>query len=185
MLAPEQVNVPAFLGKGTTNPDGSVRITVGREFLSKPYYLFVETPLHLRKYQISDPKPVVLTPDCTGDICTTEIKNLVVFGELTPGDINADTLGKKDQIINSFDVSVLYTQWSGADAKSNNGFSEINKRPAGTGDLNRDGVVNTRDLAIILKNFNKRGETEPAVSIPLSILDRYYEKDMMSRPVSR
>lgn len=183
MFAPEQANVPMFLGKGTTNPNGSVRITVGREFLSKPYYLFVETPLHLRKYQISNPKPVVLIPDCTGEICTTEIKNMVTFGELIPGDINGDTYGKKDQIINSFDVSVLYTQWSGADEKEVGGFSYISKKPAGNGDLNRDGVVNTRDLALLLANFNKRGETQPAIVAPASILDKYRE-GMIGPPVN-
>lgn len=168
--------VPVLLGKGITNPDGSVRITVEKEFLGIPYYLFVETPLHLRKYQISDPKPVVIIPDCTGQICNKMIINkIVAFGDLVPGDINGDTYGKKDQIINSFDVSVLYTQWSGADETTGNGFSEINKKLAGTGDLNLDGVVNTRDLAIILRNYNKRGETEPISSVPVYIWDRYKE----------
>lgn len=173
--------VPVLLGKGTTNPDGSVRITVEKEFLGMPYYLFVETPLHLRKYQISNPKPIVMVPDCSGEICTMEIKNEVRFGELVAGDINGDTYGKKDQIINSFDVSVLYTQWSGADETTGSGFSEINNKPAGNGDLNRDGVVNTRDLAIILRNYNKRGETEPISSVPISIWDRYKE-GMIEQP---
>lgn len=173
--------VQVLLGKGTTNPDGSVRITVEKEFLGMPYYLFVETPLHLRKYQISNPKPIVMVPDCSGEICTMEIKNEVRFGELVAGDINGDTYGKKDQIINSFDVSVLYTQWSGADETTGSGFSEINNKPAGNGDLNRDGVVNTRDLAIILRNYNKRGETEPISSVPISIWDRYKE-GMIEQP---
>ena len=59
-----QTKLTMLLGKGRTNPDGSAPISISSEYLNKPFNLFIESSSHLRKFQISDPKPMFIQPDC-------------------------------------------------------------------------------------------------------------------------
>lgn len=155
MLRPSRP--PYFLGSAKSQPDGSATFQVPAEYLNRMFTLYIETPSHLRQYQ-ANRYPVKMRVD------EPMYKTLEVdFGVLIPGDIYADSLGQKDQTINTFDVSTSYSQWSvGA-------YMTLDGRIAS--DLNGDGAVNNRDLAILLSNFGKssRGYSRQTV-VPLKKL---------------
>lgn len=118
---------------------GLIAISVPPEIVGQQYYLYLDTPSHLRKYlSTAAPTKIVSLP--------MELD----FGQLTPGDIYRDVRDNKDQLVNTFDVSESYSQWSGA-----SDIIKVGRVPA---DLNGDGVVNNRDLALMLENFGKKAQ---------------------------
>lgn len=118
---------------------GLIAILVPSEVVGQQYFLYIDTPSHLRKYlSTTTPTKIVSSP--------MELD----FGQLTPGDIYRDVRNNKDQLVNTFDVSDSYSQWSGA--------SDIMKEGRVPADLNGDGVVNNRDLALMLENFGRKSE---------------------------
>jgi len=155
------------LGTALTDPSGTGVLSLDRGYAGGSYMiLLAQTPSHLRKvaqnYQ-SIRLDVGQNPVCRAEICTQEVK-YVDFGVLTAGDVYADEKGNKDNLINTFDVGAVFAAWSGADIvakpRDTSTFGGILPREIGfASDLNGDGVVNNRDLAMLLANFNKRGDT--------------------------
>lgn len=150
------------LGTTITDTSGLGTLSLDRTYVESEYYLLAQTPSHLRKvsqnYQ-SIRLGVGQNPVCRAEVCTQELK-YVNFGTLTAGDVYADANENKDNLINTFDVGVLFANWSGADIVGRQEQSQetfLPKQPA-LADLNGDGVVNNRDLAMLLTNFNKRGQ---------------------------
>lgn len=125
---------PYYLGLAKTQPDGSAIFQVPEQYINAKYIWYIETPSHLRQYQ-------------SGRNLGIRSEHEIDFGMLIPGDIYADSLGQKDQVINTFDVSTSYSQWSVA--------TDIAQDGRVASDLNGDGAVNNRDLAILLSNFGK------------------------------
>jgi hypothetical protein len=161
------VKVAQLLGTSKTLPDGSAVFEVGSEFLNKDYRFYLETPSHLRQYQylFQTLKIPEANPECPqGLACITVLRQLEVdFGTLVPGDVYTDNSGQKDQLINTFDVSSSYAQWSTA----NQGPNKIRV----SADLNGDGTVNNRDLAILLANFGKTTQIIPVTTPRKCTLD--------------
>jgi len=155
------------LGTAVTDPSGTGVLSLDRGYAGGSYMiLFAQTPSHLRKaaqnYQ-GIRLDVGQNPVCRAEICTQEVK-YVVFDTLTAGDVYTDEKGNKDNLINTFDVGAIFAAWSGANVVANQRdqatFGGILPKEIGfAADLNGDGVVNNRDLAMLLANFNKRGDT--------------------------
>ncbi len=154
------------LGTVSTSPSGTGTLSLDRTYAGTTYLLFAQTMSHLRKaaqnYQAIQ-LYVGPNPACRSEICTMDIK-FVDFGTLIAGDVYADEKGYKDNLINTFDVGAVFAAWSGADVvakpRDTSTFGGILPREIGpAADLNGDGVVNNRDLAMLLVNFNKRGDT--------------------------
>lgn len=161
-----QANRMDKLGTAITDPSGTGTLSLERTYAGATYILFAQTPSHLRKaaqnYQAIR-IDVGQNPVCRAEICTQEVK-YVDFGILTAGDVYTDEKGNKDNLINTFDVGAVFASWSSADVvakpRDQSTFGGILPKEIGqTTDLNGDGVVNNRDLAMLLSNFNKRGDT--------------------------
>lgn len=174
--APVQGNRLDKLGATVTDVFGTGAISLDRTYAGTTYFLFAQTPSHLRKaaqnYQAIR-LDVGQNPVCRAEICTQEVK-YVDFGALTAGDVYIDEKGNKDNLINTFDVGIVFAAWSGADIvakpRDTSTFGGILPSEIGrAADLNGDGVVNNRDLAMLLTNFNKRGDTSlPPRPLPLT-----------------
>lgn len=154
------------LGTVSTSPEGFGTLSLDRTYTGTTYTLFAQTMSHLRK-AAQNYKTIQLyvgpNPACRAEICTMDIK-FVDFGTLTAGDVYADEKGNKDNLINTFDAGSVFAAWSNA-----NIMAKPNEIVAAS-DLNGDGVVNNRDLAMIFVNFNKRGDSSPLPDVyPLSV----------------
>ncbi len=166
--APMPVGRMDKLGTAVTDPYGNGILSLDPTYAGSTYLLFAQTPSHLRKaaqnYQAIT-LGVGQNPVCRAEICTQEVK-YVDFGTLIAGDVYADANGSKDNLINTFDAGVVFANWSSAYIvadKEQPRETFLPEQPA-LADLNGDGVVNNRDLAMLMTNFNKRGDT----SIPPS-----------------
>ncbi len=165
------------LGTAVTDPSGIGVLSLDRGYAGGSYMiLLAQTPSHLRKaaqnYQ-GIRLDVGQNPVCRAEICTQEVK-YVDFGMLTAGDVYTDEKGNKDNLINTFDAGAVFAAWSGANIVANQrdqtSFGGILPKEIGpAADLNGDGVVNNRDLAMLLGNFNKRGESSVDVKPPPDI----------------
>lgn len=154
------------LGTVSTSPEGFGTLSLDRTYTGTTYTLFAQTISHLRK-AAQNYKTIQLyvgpNPACRAEICTMDIK-FVDFGTLTAGDVYADEKGNKDNLINTFDAGSVFAAWSNA-----NIMAKPNEIVAAS-DLNGDGVVNNRDLAILFVNFNKRGDSSPLPDVyPLPV----------------
>lgn len=154
------------LGTAITDPSGTGTLSLDRTYAGATYVLFAQTPSHLRK-AVQNYQAIRLdvgqNPVCRAEICTQEVK-YVDFGTLTAGDVYTDAGGNKDNLINTFDVGAVFAAWSGVDVvikpRDTSTFGGILPREIGyAADLNGDGVINNRDLVMLLANFNKRGDT--------------------------
>lgn len=148
------------LGTILTNTSGVGTLTLDRTHVGAAYVFLVQTPSHLRKaaqnYQAIR-LDVGQNPACIAEICTQEVK-YVDFGMLTAGDVYTDEKGNKDTLVNTFDVGALFAAWSGASVVGKDERPNFLAELPVPADLNGDGVVNNRDLAMLLTNFNKRGD---------------------------
>lgn len=148
------------------------------QFYGKSYWLYVRTPSHLRRISTDGPytfpAPVTCSP-LQGALCPQPVIRPIQFNLLVPGDIYiAPGATEQDNLINTFDATELLRhlnqrakpvgQTNFAPAVSNSGISQDEQQkllslllphPA---DLNGDGIVNTRDLKIILKNMGRTGD---------------------------
>lgn len=149
------------LGTAITDPSGTGTLSLDRTYAGATYVLFAQTPSHLRK-AVQNYQTIRLdvgqNPVCRAQICTQEVK-YVDFGTLTAGDVYVDEKGNKDNLINTFDVGAVYAAWSGASVVGREQRPTFLPEMPVPADLNGDGVVNNRDLAMLLANFNKRGDT--------------------------
>lgn len=159
------------LGTTATNQFGIGTLSLDRTYIGAGYYLLAQTPSHLRKlaqnYQVIQ-LDAGQNPACRAEICTQEVK-YVDFGTLPAGDIYVDEKGNKDNFINTFDVGSLYAAWSGAHTPREKPLQTFLPEMPEPADLNGDGVVNNRDLAMLFANFNKRGDSSVSRETPVPL----------------
>ena len=142
-----------LLGQTETNINGAGDIWIKNIYLSKPWALYAQTSSHLLRYMNVNIFPIWFSSAKTVD---------VKFDKLTPGDIYIiESQNRQDGVINSFDVAALYAAW--VDIKTQTGgekvgFAALLPQITEPADLNADGVVNNRDLAVLFSNFGKRGD---------------------------
>ncbi|MBI5151454.1 MAG: hypothetical protein HZA34_02675 [Candidatus Pacebacteria bacterium] len=118
--------------------------------MSRPVYLYVDTPAHLRTYY---GKPIAY-------MLTTNTK--LNFGTLAAGNVYADsTSSAKDNTINTFDVAEMFTQWGDPKTECVGSDTGACFRKYQSADLNGDGIVNNRDYALLMNNFGKQGAQFP------------------------
>lgn len=122
-----------------TDKDGNAQGFTPKLEKNKSYSMIVKAPGTLAKRVVFS---TTLGTSVVGPI-------VLPAGNIAPSPVS-------DNIINSFDVNALYSQWS---------LTKDVSRPA---DLNRDGRVNSVDYACMKLNFNKQDEafTPPVVVSP-------------------
>lgn len=141
---------PIKLGTGLVKSGAITTIYLDSPLSTKKYFLYLETPSHLRKYQL-DGEPIEI-----GVGLNPKNAKFVDFGSLTHGNLNGDT------IINNLDVALMYAAW-GQSIRAAGGFGNLiaKESPSVPADLNGDLTVNNRDLAILLGNFGAKAEDMP------------------------
>lgn len=116
--------------------------------------LYAQTPSHLLRDMNVNISPIWFSPGKTVD---------GKFDKLIPGDIYiTESQNRQDSVINNFDVAALYSAWVDISTQTDSektGFGALlDPKITGPADLNADGVVNNRDLAILFSNFGKKGD---------------------------
>ncbi len=104
----------------------------------------------------------------TAEFQAGEGATIVPDFRLTVGDIFP---GIGDGVINSFDRAEIIRQWSAGSFSTGGATGSGTTKPAATitktGDLNKDGIINTFDFSCMILEFNGRDDAVPAAG-PLS-----------------
>lgn len=141
-----------LLGQTETNASGAGDVWIKNEYLGKPWTLYAQTLSHLIRAAYPQRKVVFESGQTV----------LAKFDNLVPGDIYvAEGQLRQDGVINNFDAADLFRQW-GPYAQ----IQILPPPPPAPADLNADGTINNRDLAILLSNFGKRGDNPTGMKLP-------------------
>ena len=165
-----------LLGQTETNSNGAGDIWIENIYLNKPWSLYAQTSSHLLRLMNSNIFPIWFSPGKTVD---------VKFDKLIPGDIYiTEGQNRQDGVINNFDVATLYAAW--VDIRTQTGGEKtgfgalLDPQITGPADLNADGVVNNRDLAILFSNFGKQGDNPNSQKTPPPLTPQYCKKSSHS-----